>query len=176
MVHYNLRNEAQASGGFTDLFILGSFRNFNATTKVWGTDFTAAATTQSYDLIKITGADAIPIYILQYPIAMLVVKYPTSNSAHNLKIDVGCTATADKFLAGTAVDCETKDLVVLPAGTVAPYVLNTASQYLTALATSASGNISTLAALAANPADVGIDIWIYACLLPYREWIQNRQA
>jgi len=173
MIHKNLRNEAQNDGGFTDLFILGSDKAYDAATKTWGSDFTAAALTQSYNLLQLTDASSVPLYVVQYPLAMVVIKEPTSNSAHNLKIDVGNTAAATAFVAGTAIQGETKNTVVLPAAAAVPYSTLTASQYLTALATSASGNISTLAALDATK---GIQIWIYACLMPYRQWVLDREA
>lgn len=172
MVHYKIRNNGQADGGYTDRFIIGSKRAYAASTRTWGSDFTAAATTQSYNLIQISDANGVPIYIVEYG-ALVVVKYPTSNSAHNLKIDVGHTGSATAFIAGTAADGETANKVVVPVAAAVPFATNTASQYLTALATSASGNIVDLAALtAAN----GIEIHILMKLVPYADLITDREG
>jgi Fe-S cluster assembly scaffold protein SufB len=197
MIHYNLRNNAQCSGGFTDLFILGSFRRWDATTKSWLSDFSAdvsgvssgsASTAQKFNLIQLTETTpavstgtqaAVPRFIVGYPLCAAVIKYAIADGATNAKLDVGVAASVTantSLIAGTAGDLEQKDLVILPAAAAVPLAPNTVSQYLTATITSASGNVSTMTAATGNPANVGIDIWIYACLLPYREWIQNRDA
>lgn len=172
MVHYKLRNNAQFNGGWTDLFILGSTRAYDATTRTWGSDFTAAATTQSYNLIALSDSAGVPLYIVNYGM-LAIIKAPTSNSAHNLKLDVGQTGSATAFIAGTASDCETLNKVVLPVAAAVPFATTTASQYLTALVTSASGNVSTLAALDTTK---GIEFLIYANLSSYRGLVTDREG
>ncbi len=173
MIHKVLRNTAQFSGGFTDLFILGTNRAYSATTKTWGSDFTAAAVTQSYNLIQLSDSAGVPLYVVGYPLAMAVVKYPFSATTADAKLDVGQTGAATAFLAGTAADLETTNKVVLPAAAAVPFATTTASQYLTATLTSVVTLVNALVPL--NTAN-GVDIWIYATLLPYREWLLNREA
>ena len=197
MIHKVLRANAQEYGGFTDLFIIGSARRYDATTKTWLSDFTAdvsgvssgsASTAMKFNLIQVTETTpavstgtqaAIPRYIIGYPLAMAVVKYAALDAALNPKLDVGVAASvtaSTSIIAGTAGDLEQRDLVILPVAAAVPLSPNTVTQFLTATITSAAGNVSTISAAAANPTGIGIDIWIYATLLPYREWVQNRDA
>src|SRR5438552_245148 len=125
MVHYTLRNQAQEQGSFTDLFILGSFRKFNATTKVWGSDFTdvadtkqttsQAGTTTTYNLLQLTETTpavaaqqaAIRRFVVGFPLAMAIVRYPFTDSADNPKLDLGVAASltaSTSLLAGAASD------------------------------------------------------------------------
>jgi hypothetical protein len=196
MVHYILRNNAQENGGgFTDLFILGSYRKWDPTTKTWGSDFTGgadstrtttAATATTYNLLQLTQATttgttqaAVPIYTVQYPLAKAYVRYPFSDTADNPKLDVGVAnslTASTSLLAGAASDLELQDRVVLPAAAAVPLAPNTASQWLTATVTSAVANVSALVAKTSNPANVGVDIYIYVCLAPYREWVLDRSV
>lgn len=194
MVHYTLRNVQQEEGGFTDLFILGSFRKFNATTKVWGSDFTGGADTvqtttaavaATYNLLQITETTpvvtgsqaAVPRFSVGFPLCAVYVKFPFSDTADNPKLDVGVAASltaSTSLIAGTATDLELQDRVVLPVAAAIPLAPNTVTQFLTATVTSAVANINALVAKTGNPADTGVDIWIYVTLLPYKEWILNR--
>lgn len=172
MIHYKLRNNAQADGGYTDLFVLGTKRAYDSSTKTWGSDFTAAATTQSYNLIRLTDAAGSPLRIVNFPLPMVIVRYPFSNTADNPKLDVGRTSAATAFIAGTAADLETQDKVVVAAAAGVPYASLTADHYLTATITNVTNNISTL--VAADTTD-GVDILIYACLNPYPDFVTNRE-
>ena len=202
MIHKNLRNMAQFSNGFTDLFILGSFRRYSASTKTWGSDFTGtgdgstytdttlATTAVTYNLIQVTETTpatgvtqaAVPRYVVGYPLAMVVVKYPFKDTdTQNLKLDLGVAGSltaSSTIIAGTASDLELQDKVVLPVAAAVPLAPNTVTQWLTASITPAASSVSASTALGktTNPAGTGIDIWIYVCLLPYREWILNREA
>lgn len=196
MIHKVLRQNAQEYGGFTDLFILGSFRKFDATTKTWGSDFTGgadsgrtttAAVNTVYNLIQVTETTpaattsqaAVPRFVVGFPLAMVSVKFPFSDTADNPKIDVGVAASltgSTSLIAGTAGDGELQDRIVLPVAAAVPLGPNTVTQFLTANVTSAAANISALVPKVGNPAGAGVDIWIYVTLLPYREWVQNRDT
>jgi len=198
MIHYSLRNNAQYSGGFTDLFILGTTRKYNAATKTWGSDFAAAAPDNNqsgtstgektiYNLIQVTQAApavaagsqaAVPIYIVQYPLVQAIVKYPFDNNAKNPKLDVGIAAsltTSTSLLAGTLGDLENKDLVLNPAASAIPIVGTAVSSWLTATITLATGNGNVDSLTPASVAN-GAEIWIYACLQPYRDWMTDRSV
>lgn len=172
MIHYKLRNNAQADGAYTDLFVLGTRRAYSSSTRTWGSDFTAAAVTQSYNLIQISDSAGVPLYIVNFPLPMVIVKYPFSNTADNPKLDVGQTGAATAFIAGSASDLETTNKIVVAAAAAVPFATTTASQYLTALITSAVANIS---ALVASNTTNGVDILVYATLNPYREFVTNRE-
>ena len=199
MIHKVLRQNAQEYGGFTDLFILGSFRRYDPTTKTWGSDFattgpgigtdrtTPAAVAQTFNLIQLsettpavtTSQGAVQRYIPGYPLGMVVVKYPFSDTADNPKLDLGTgnsLASSNNLVPGTATDLELQDRIVLPNAAGIPVAANTVSQFLTATVTSAVANVSALVAKASNPTTVGVDIWIYVTLLPAREWYLNREA
>ena len=189
MIHYNLRNNAQASGGFTDLFILGDKRRYDATTKTWGSDFngtsgvgvdrtTTAATNTVYNLIQISDANARLFYIVGYPLAMTVTKLPFTGSADNPVIDVGIgnsltapgTLLIDQTAAATST-LEVQDQVFVPSASGVPYGSFIASQWLTANLQSVTSNVSALPVPAA-----GTEIRIYVCLLSYRDWVLNRDV
>jgi hypothetical protein len=196
MIHKVLRQNAQEYGGFTDLFILGTFRRFDAATKTWLSDFTAdvanvssgaASVAQKFNLIQVTetlpatstSQAALPRFIAGFPLCMVNVVFPFSDTADNPKLDVGVAAslTANTgIIAGTAGDLELQDRVVLPAAAAVPLAPNTVTQFLTATVTSAAANVNALVPKTGNPAGTGVDIWIYVTLLPYREWVQNRIA
>jgi hypothetical protein len=171
MIHYMLRNCQEAEGGFTDLWVIGTTRAYSASTKTWGTDFTAAAVTQVYDLVQTTTSTGLPIYIVHYPLVMVAVKTGTLPGTTDIKADIGIAASqtgATTFLAGTAADMETAGNFYVPVTAAAPASgQGSNSQFLTCRLTSASGNISTLTAG---------EIWIYAALSPVSEWLTNRQA
>ena len=198
MIHYSLRQNAQEYGGFTDLFIIGNTRRFDAATKTWLSDFTAdvanvssgsASTSMVFNLIQVTETTpaagvtqaAVPRFIVGYPLAMTIARYPVlDTSGTNILLDVGVAGSltaSSTLIAGTASDGELQDKVTLPVAAAVPLCPNTVSQFLTARFTSAVGNVSTISAApkATNPGGI-IDFWIYVCLLPYREWIQNRDA
>lgn len=195
MIHYNLRNNAQQNGGFTDLFILGSFRKWDATTKTWGSDFTggadagrtttASGTATTYNLIQVTntlpaagtGQAAVPIYTVEFPLAKAVIRYPFAATADDPKLDVGVAGSltaSTSLIAGVAGDLELKDKVCLPAATGIPLAPNTVTQWLTATITNVTNPVNALTSHASNPANVGVDILIYVCLAPYREWVLDR--
>jgi len=196
MIHYNLRNNAQLDGSFTDLFILGEKRRWDVATKTWLSDFTAdvsgvssgaASVAQKFNLLQVTettpaaGATqaAVPRFIVGFPLAMAIVKYPFSDTADNPKLGLGIAASvtaSTSLLAGTASDLELQDKVIVPAAAAVPLIPNTVTQYLTATVTSAVANVSALVGKTTNPADTGVDIWIYVCLLPYRQWLKDRTA
>jgi hypothetical protein len=198
MIHYSLRQNAQEYGHFTDLFIIGNTRRFDAATKTWLSDFTAdvanvssgsASTSMVFNLIQVTETTpaagvtqaAVPRFIVGYPLAMTIARYPVlDTSGTNILLDVGVAGSltaSSTLIAGTASDGELQDKVTLPVAAAVPLCPNTVSQFLTARFTSAVGNVSTISAApkATNPGGI-IDFWIYVCLLPYREWIQNRDA
>lgn len=201
MIHKVLRQNAQEYGGFTDLFILGTFRKYNAATKTWGSDFTGAAdqfntitTTVNadvvYNLIQVTettpatGATqaAVPHFVPGYPLAMAVIKYPFAVSAGTPLLSVGVAnslTTSTSILTSSVSDMELQDKVILPAAAAVPLAPNTVTQWLTAtvdIAAAGGVSVSQLTPKASNPINVGVDIWIYVTLLPYREWVQNRDA
>lgn len=198
MIHQSLREPAQAYGGFTDLFIIGNTRRYDAATKTWLSDFSAdvagvssgsASTSMVFNLIQVTETlpaagvtqAAVPRYVVHYPLAMTIARYPViDTSGTNILLDVGVAASltaSTSLIAGTAGDGELQDRVTLPVAAAIPLCPNTVSQFLTARFTSAAGNVSTISAApkATNPGGI-IDFWIYVCLLPYREWLQNREA
>lgn len=197
MIHKVLRQNAQEYGGFTDLFILGTFRRYNAATKTWGSDFTAAddsltvagtgTVAAKYNLIQMTETTpaagvtqaAVPRFTVGYPLAQVCVKYPFLNSADDPKLDVGVAGSltaATNVIAGTAADLELQDRVALPVAAGVPLAINTVTQWLVATVTNTTNPVNTLTPKATNPATVGVDIWIYVCLLPYKEWVLNRDA
>jgi len=196
MIHKVLRQNAQEYGGFTDLFILGSFRRYDATTKTWLSDFSAdvanissgsASVAQKFNLIQVTetlpatssSQAAVTRYVPGFPLCAVYVKYPFSDTADNPKLDVGVAASvtaSTSLIAGTAGDLELQDRVVVPVAAAVPLAPNTVTQFLTATVTSAAANVSALVAKTGNPATVGVDIWIYVTLLPSREWLYNRDA
>lgn len=198
MIHKVLRANAQEYGGFTDLFIIGNTRRYDAATKSWLSDFSAdvsgvssgsASVAQVFNLIQVTETTpaagvtqaALPRYIIGQPLAMTITRYPVlDTSGTNVKLDVGVAASvtaSTSLIAGTAGDGELQDRVVLPVAAAVPLCPNTVTQFLTATVTSAVGNISTISAApkVTNPNGI-IEFWIYVCLLPYREWVLNRDV
>ncbi|MBK8001724.1 MAG: hypothetical protein IPK15_24225 [Verrucomicrobia bacterium] len=185
MIHKVLRNNAQASGGFTDLFILGNQHKYDPVTKTWGSDFTGgadsgrtttAATNTVYNLIQVSDSGGVPIYIVGFPLVMQITVKPFTAGADNPVIDIGVgnslTAASnliDQTAAATST-LETANQVFSAVAATVPLATNTASQWLTANLISASANVAALPVPA-----TGTEIWIYACLLPYREWVTNRQ-
>jgi len=198
MIHKVLRANAQEYGGFTDLFIIGNTRRYDAATKTWLSDFTAdvasvssgsASTSMVFNLIQLTETTpaagvtqaAVPRYIVGQPLAMTITRYPVlDTSGTNILLDVGVAASltaSTSLIAGTAGDGELQDRVVLPVAAAVPLCPNTVTQFLTARFTSAAGNVTTISAApkVTNPGGV-IEFWIYVCLLPYREWVLNRDV
>ncbi len=126
-----------------------------------------------------TSQAAVNRFAVGFPLCMVDVVFPFSDTADNPKIDVGVAASltgSTSLIAGTAGDLELQDRIVLPVAAAVPLAPNTVTQFLTANVTSAVANISALVAKTGNPAGAGVDIWIYVTLLPYREWVQNRIA
>jgi hypothetical protein len=201
MIHKVLRSNAQEYGGFTDLFILGTFRRYNAATKTWGSDFTGtgdatytdttqAVTSVVYNLFQLTETlpavgvtqAAVPRYMVGYPLAMAVVKYPfkdTDGQNNLLQLGVaGSLTTSSTILTSAASALELQDNVIVPAAAAVPLAPNVVAQWLTATITPAAGALSasSVGGKTTNPAGTGVDIWIYVCLLPAKEWVYNREA
>ena len=194
MIHKKVLRGAQFDAGFTDLFILGSFRKYDAVTQTWGSDFTGgadagrtttAAVATTYNLIQVTQTTpavtgsqaAVPILIPTFPLAKVVVRYPFSDTADNPKLDLGVAnslTASTSLIAGTATDLELQDKVVVPVAAAVPLAPNTVTQWLTATVTSAVANIAALVPKTGNPTGIGVDIGIYVCLLPYQQWVTNR--
>jgi hypothetical protein len=198
MIHKVLRSHAQEYGGFTDLFIIGNTRRYDAATKSWLSDFTAdvagvssgsATTSMVFNLIQLTETlpaagvtqAAVPRYIVGFPGAMAITRWPVlDSSGTNILLNVGVNAsvtTSASLIAGTAGDGELQDRVTLPAAATIPLAPNTVSQYVTATLVSALGAVSTISTTpkVTNPGGA-VEFWIYVCLLPYREWVLNRDV
>jgi hypothetical protein len=177
MKHINLRAQQQFNGGFTDLFILGTTRNAGAT------DFTAAALTQSFNLLALNKGDQII-----YPLAAAWVKRSFTDAAGggapvtlaNLKLDVGTTDLATQMIAGTNGDLiqtlspvpDSNGYPIAALGPAAtsggPYrTTATSGKFITATLTSTAGNMSTIT--------FG-EVWIYVCLARFADWMRDRDA
>lgn len=175
MKHYNLRNEAQVNGGFTDLFILGTTRNTNGTS-----DFTAAALTQSFNLLPLNKGD-----VITYPLGQAWLKRSFTDAAAGgapvtlagSKVDVGTTASATSIITGTGSDL-LQTLTPVPESNMYPLIPPAAglfptritvngSQYLTALITNSAGNVSTIT--------FG-EVWIYVAIARGSDWMRDRDA
>jgi hypothetical protein len=188
MIHKNLRNTAQFSGGFTDLFVLGSRHRYSPTTKTWGSDFTGsegvgvdrtttAATNTVYNLIQMTDSAGVPIYGVTFPLALQITKLPFTAGADNPVIDIGvgnsltaATNLIDQTAAATST-LETANQAFPAVAATVPLFSTTASQWLTANLISAVANVAALPVPAA-----GTEIWIYVALFPWREWVTNREV
>ena len=175
MKHYNLRNEAQNNGGFTDLFILGTTRNTNGTS-----DFTAAALTQLFNLQVTSKGD-----VLVQPLVAAWVKRSFTDAVAggapttlaNGKLDIGTTALgASAIIAGTAGDL-IQTLSPVPDSNMYPCTappaasINTrftvAGGFLTATVSTTAGNLSTIT--------FG-EVWIYAAIARVNDWMRDRDA
>jgi hypothetical protein len=166
MVHYKLRNNAQADGPFTDLFVIGTSRNYNATTKVWGTDFTAAALTQDYTLFTPAAGD-----IMAYPAAVIyntaaltggavatataLLGYATGTTGHF--VAAGSVFTANQSLAPLAVADATANSMVK--------VFNGSSDIINLRVTTTTANVNAL---------TSGEILVYVMLISRREHVENR--
>jgi hypothetical protein len=150
MIHYTKRAAAQFNWGpFTDLFILGTKRKLGTDNRTYGSDFTAAATTQTFTLLALAVGDAVI-----YPLAHGWVKqkftdHATEDTAAttlaNLKCDVGVTGSTTKFIAGTNADLQAavNTPITPPVAAGAPHATTSAVNLLATL-TSTAGNMSTI--------------------------------
>ena len=155
MLHYNLRNNAQFGGGFTDLFIIGVNRVRAATPPYTiSNDFTAAATSQSYNLLALDIGDIALEAALWTKIAF------AGTGWSSVKTDVGSTDDADQLVVGTAGDNSTVNFprgpLQVSASAGGSYSCQAASKYLTALVT--NGGAGLMTAVTAG------EVWIYARL------------
>jgi hypothetical protein len=174
MKHYNLRNQQQFNGMFTDLFVLGTTRAAGNTS-----DFTAAALTQSYNLLALNKGD-----VIGFPLCQAWLKRSFTDAAAggapvtlaNLKLDVGNTAAgATAVIAGTNGDLiqtlspvpdSNQYPITPPVAAAAPIRITAASgQFLTAALTSTAGNLSTIT--------FG-EVWIFATIFRAADWMRDR--
>lgn len=168
MKHYKLQNVAQAGGGpFTDLFVVGVGQAYNASTKVWGSDFTAAALTQDYTLFTPAAGD-----IVAYPSAVIyntdaVLGGSVASATALLGIVAGTTgvfvAAGSVFTANQTLGPITTDSATT-AGMVK--VFNGTSDILNLRVTTTTANVSTLTS--------GV-ILVYVNLISRAEFVTNRQ-
>lgn len=160
MQHYILKNSAQFGGAYTDLFILGKTR-----AAAGASDFTAAATTQSYNLALLAVGDHVPM-----PLAVVMVKTAVAGLT-TPKMDVGTTDDADQFVVGVNSDLATVNFVraslAVSSAAGGAYSCIASSKYVTALITSGSENISTVTAG---------EVWIYAAISRVADMLRDRTA
>lgn len=175
MKHYNLRNGAQFNGAWTDLFILGTTRGAAGVS-----DFTAAALTQSFNLLPLTKGD-----VLMYPLAQALLKRSFTDAVGggtpvtlaNAKLDVGTTSGATGLLTGVAAELS-QTLSPVPEFNMYPLtpplasaqpirVTATSGQFITAAVTSTAGNLSTIT--------FG-EVWIYVCFMRGADWMRDRDV
>ncbi len=172
MLHYTLRNNAQFNGAFTDLFILGTKRALNTSTKRWGSDFTAAATTQTFTLLALAVGDCVVYPLVQGWVKQKFTDHATENTAAttlaDLKCDVGVTGTTTKFCAGTNGDLQQaiNSPITPPVAASVPHAAQSATNLL-ATVTSSAGNMSTIT--------YG-DLWIFVAIARVGDHIRDLTA
>lgn len=174
MHHKNLRNFQTFQGGFTDLYILGTKRANGAAPSYTPTsDFTAAATTQTFILQALAVGD-----VVVYPRAQCWVKqkftdHATEDTAAttlaNLKADIGYTGATTAFIAGTNADLQqaVNSPTTGQAAGGGGYAHKTGTVNLLATLTSTAGNLSTIT--------YG-ELYIYLALARVGEWVRDRQG
>jgi hypothetical protein len=164
MKSYTLKDSQRgALNGFTDLFILGATRGTSG-----ASDFTAAATSQSFNLKAMAVGDQVV-----YPLAAVFTKIAfTGTAISNVKCDVGSTDDADQFVVGTAGDLSTinfsRAALVVSSAAGGPYSPNNATKYVTALVT--NGGAGNVTAITAG------EVWIYVAIARVKDFLTDRQA
>lgn len=176
MKHYNLRNEAQVNGGFTDLFILGTNRNTNNTS-----DFTAAALTQTFTLYTLAKGDQIV-----FPLVAAWLKRSFSDTAAglapatlaNYKLDIGGAVVGNAFFSGGTNGDLIQTLNPVPDSNLFPISAVTAAA--TPVACTVAGNrtlTATITGTAGNLSTVTFgEVWIYAAISRSADWMRDRDA
>jgi hypothetical protein len=155
MKHYILK-EPQRIGGFTDLFIISTTANAG------GSDFTAAATGQTFTLDGLAIGDCV-----EYPLVRLDVKTPVSGGAISAAtLALGVTSATTQFLGASDVF----------TGTVAHFTpANSVTSYPTV--SSAKDLLATLALTGANATAVTAgEIWIWVAVSRKADRLTDRQA
>jgi hypothetical protein len=155
MIHKVLANKAVArSGGFTDLFIIGTTRNSG------GTDFTAAATQQTYNLLALNIGD-----IVMAPFMILEVKTNALGTSVTAATgSVGVTSALTQFTAAANLLVAGNEFFTCP-NTVTPYPTVAASIYLTFDLNTTGANVSVLS--------TG-EFWIWANISRVKDRITDR--
>lgn len=172
MQHTLLTRGQQYNGAFTDVFFLGTKRVRSASSPFTITsDFTAAATTQTFTLLTLAIGDCVV-----FPLAQAWVKQKFTDAATedtdaatlaNLKCDVGITGTVTKFIAGVNADCQQ----AVNSPITAPVAACTAHAALAAVSllatfTSTAGNMSTIT--------FG-DLWIFVAIARKGDHVRDLQ-
>lgn len=166
MVKYKLRNNQQYEGPFTDLYIIGATRAYNAATKTWGSDFTAGTTFQDYNLETPGAGD-----ILAFPTAVLYSKIAVFGpSVTASTASLGSTGGGQQhilagsvFTANQAYGPLTNDSATA-GGLVQVF---TGSSTLIARVTTTTVNVNLL---------TQGEIWIYAMIIRRPEHLNLREA
>lgn len=174
MQHYNLSERAQYNGTWTDLWILGTKR-VRATTSPFGvtSDFTAAATTQTFSLYTFAVGDVVIMPAAQCWVKQKFTDHATEDTAAttlaNLKMDIGYTGATTAFIAGTNADLQQaiNSPTTGQAAAWLGYPHKTGTVALLATATSSAGNLSTIT--------YG-DFWIYVAIARVGDHVANLSA
>lgn len=151
MQHYTLSARQQYNGNFTDLWILGTKR-VRASTSPYGvtSDFTAAATTQTFTLYTFVLGDVVIMPAAQMWVKQKFTDHATEDTAAatlaNLKMDLGYSGATTAFIAGTNADLQQAKGAPTTGQAAAwlGYPYKTGSIDLVATATSTAGNMSTI--------------------------------
>lgn len=126
MRHYRLCREERISTGFTDVFVIA---------KDLG-DFSAAATTQTWNLTPLAVGDVVNLFVAENPMYLL------GGGASVVDMDLGVTAAPTQFRTG--IDVFNGIRYAVPLASFAPYAAITTPTQMTARVTVTGANLNQL--------------------------------